>query len=345
MTRNTPRRIILGLCLAFLLLCFTSPVSAQPIPLLPHAFYGNVTIGGEQAPVGTLIEARGEHIVSPPPDPVTGLTGNPVWTTEVGKYGGGDNPLAVQGTEELMDGETVEFYINNVKADQNAEFHSGETTQLDLSVDWAPPVTPTPTVTPTVTPAATPTVTPTPTPTPTPIVGTSVAIGCATASVNSSVETEITIATDEPEGIGSATITLTVDPAVVSVGSVEAGDLGEVVWDTINGTTTMSAAAGDSPGPKGAVLFGTVTLNAVGSSGDCSDLDIEVTSLKDGTAGNPQPIVPDEVTDCTFCIEAPVTPTPTPGGGGLSGGAVAGIVVGSLIAGALVMWLVMRRGG
>ena len=351
MTWNTPRRIIFGLCLSFLLLSFASPVSAQSLPVLPHAFYGNVTIGGEPAPVGTLIEARGEHIVTPPPDPVTGLTGNPVWTTEVGKYGGGDNPLVVQGTEELMNGDTIEFYINNVKADQTAEFDSGQITQLDLMVESAPPVTPTPTptVTPTETPAATPTATPsstpTPTPTPTPIVGTSVAIDCASVSVNGSVDTEITIATDELEGIGSATITLTVDTAVVSVGGVEAGDLGEVIWDTINGTTTMTVATGDSPGPTGTVTFGTVTLNAVGSSGDCSDLDIEVTSLNDRTAGDPQPIIPDEVTDCTFCIETPVTPTPTPGGGGLSGGAVAGIVVGSLIAGALVMWLIMRRGG
>jgi hypothetical protein len=168
MNWNTPRRIIFGLCLACLLLCFMSPVSAQALPAFQF-FYGNVTIGGEPAPVGTLIEARGEHIVTPPPDPATGLTGNPVWTTEVGKYGGGDNPLVVQGTEDLMDGETIEFYINNVKADQNAEFHSGQTTQLDLMVESAPPVTPTPTptVTPAVTPTATPTGTPSVTPTPT----------------------------------------------------------------------------------------------------------------------------------------------------------------------------------
>jgi hypothetical protein len=319
-------------------------VSAQP--LFPNAFYGEVTIGGVPAPVGTLIEARGEHIVTPPPDPVTGLTGNPVWTTEVGKYGGGDNPLVVQGTEDLINGETIEFYINNVKAGQTAEFQSGEVTQLELTVASAPPVTPTPSPTPNVTPTVIPGGTPTPTPTPTPIVGTSVAVGCASVSVSGSVNTDITIATDEAEGIGSATITLTVDTAVVSFGGVDAGDLGEVIWDTVNGTTTMTAATGDSPGPTGTVKFGTVTLNAVGSSGDCSDLDIEVKSLSDGTAGDPQPITPDEVTDCTFCIETPVTPTPTPspdGGGGLSGGAVAGIVVGSLIAVALVIWLITRR--
>jgi hypothetical protein len=36
------------------------------------------------------------------------------------------------------------------------------------------------------------------------------------------------------------------------------------------------------------------------------------------------------------------TPTPTLGGGGLSGGAIAGIVIGSLIALGLVMWVMIR---
>lgn len=341
-----PYRIILGLCLSFLLISFASPVSAQP--LLPHAFYGNVTIGGGPAPVGTLIEARGDNIIIGLVDDFTGLTNNPIWTTEVGKYGGGDIPLVVQVTEELMGDETIEFYINNVKADQTAEFNSGEVTQLDLSVDWAPPVTPTPT--PTGTPAVTPTATQTPTPTPTPIVGTSVAIGCASVPVGGSVSADIVIATDDAAGIGSATITLTVDTAVVSFGGVDSGDLGGIIWNIDNGTITMTAATGESPGPTGTVTFATVTLNAVGSVGDCSDLDITVISLNDGTAGDPQPIIPDEVTDCTFCIGTPATPTPTmtptpTPGGGLSGGAVAGIVVGSLIAGALVMLLIKRRGG
>jgi hypothetical protein len=344
MTRNTPHRIILGLYLAFLLLYFASPVSAQS--RLPHAFYGNVTIGGQPAPLGTFISAE-----------VSGVVSGNVTTWELGNYGWGEGlppeeamaNLLVQG-EHISNGDTIEFYINYKRADQDFTFESGGVTQLDLSVDWAPPVTPTPTVTPTVTPAATPTVTPTPTPTPTPIVGTSVSIGCASALVNGIVEIDITIATDEEEGIGSATITLTVDTAVVSFGGVDAGDLGFVAYNTVGDTTTMTAATGASPGPTGTVTFGTVTLNAVGSSGDCSDLDITVISLNDGTAGDPQPITPDKVTDCTFCIETTVTPTPTTTptptpGGGLSGGAVAGIVVGSLIAGALVVWLIMRRGG
>jgi hypothetical protein len=152
--------------------------------------------------------------------------------------------------------------------------------------------------TPTPTPTTMPTPTPTPTTTPTP--GTTVAIECCSdVPVAGSCDVDITIVTDDPQGIGSATITLTVDTAVVSVGNVAAGDLGTVFSNTVGGTTTMSAATGASPGPTGTVTFTTVTLNAVGIG--CSDLDIEVTSLNDGTAGDPQPIIPDTVTDCTFC--------------------------------------------
>ena len=132
--------------------------------------------------------------------------------------------------------------------------------------------------------------------------GTSVSIEDAlSVPVSGTADVQIIIVTDDPEGIGSATITLTVDTAVVSVGTVAAGDLGTVYSNTVGAVTTMSAATGDSPGPT-TLTFATVTLNAVGSSGACSDLDITVTSLNDGTAGDPQPITPDAVTDCTFCI-------------------------------------------
>jgi hypothetical protein len=156
------------------------------------------------------------------------------------------------------------------------------------------------------TPTPTP-VTPTPTPTPTPTTEeTTVAVDCCSdVPVGGSCDVDITIETGDPQGIGSATITLTVDTAVVSVGTVAAGDLGTVYSNTVGDTTTMSAATGASPGPTGTVTFATVTLNAVGSSGACSALDIAVTSINDGTAGDPQPITPDAVTDCTFCIGIP----------------------------------------
>jgi len=117
--------------------------------------------------------------------------------------------------------------------------------------------------------------------------------------------------TDEPEGIGSATITLTYDCSVVEVVDVAGGGLGTVYWNTAGCTTTMTAVTGSSPGPTGTFPFATVTLNTVGSAGQSSDLDIEVISLYDGTAGDPQAITPNPVTDGTFSIVSP-TPTPTP---------------------------------
>ena len=159
-------RTVLSLCMVCLLLYCASTASAQP--MLPHAFYGTVTIGGQPAPLDTLVTAK-----------VNGIESGNVTTWQVGEYGWGlgipneeyQGNLLVQG-EHISGGDTIEFYINNFKADQTATFDSGEFTELDLTVDYAPPITPTitPTPSPTVTPtpSPTPTVTPTPTPTPTP---------------------------------------------------------------------------------------------------------------------------------------------------------------------------------
>ena len=171
----------------------------------------------------------------------------------------------------------------------------------NVVVSGDPAPAPTPIPTPTTTPTPLPTPPPTPTPTPTPPPGTSVAIDCASAPAGGTADVDITITTSDPDGIGSATITLTVDTAVVSVGNVAGGDLGAVYWNTVGSITTILAATGVSPGPTGTVTFATVTLNAVGSSGNSSDLDIEVTLMYDGTAGDPQPITPSPITDC-FCI-------------------------------------------
>jgi len=149
-----------------------------------------------------------------------------------------------------------------------------------------------------VTAEPTPTPTPRPTPTPTPIVSTSVAIECPSAPQGGTDDVDITIDTDDPQGIGSATITLTVDTSVVEVVNVADGDLGTVYWNTAGSTTTMSAAVGYSPGPKGTLTFATVTLLNKGGAGECRDLDIEVLTLFDGTLGFPQPIAPSPVTDC-----------------------------------------------
>ena len=115
-------------------LCST-PVSAQ-VPPLPHAFYGTLKINGSPAPVGTQVEARGEGVD-------LGYEGNPVITTETGKYGGAgqlEPKLIVQGF--ISDGTDLTFYVNGVAANQTAKWYSGEFTELNLTatITVAPPV-------------------------------------------------------------------------------------------------------------------------------------------------------------------------------------------------------------
>ena len=119
-------RILIAL-LGFIFVIWTSPVYAQP-PSLPHAFYGGIEIKGSPAPVGTEVEARGEGVL-------TGIEGNPIVTTKLGKYGGAgplEPKLVVQG--DIADGTTLTFYVNGVAAKQTAEWHSGAITELDLTV-------------------------------------------------------------------------------------------------------------------------------------------------------------------------------------------------------------------
>lgn len=141
--------------LAVLLTLFTTPVYAQGIPPLPHAFYGTVEVNGSPAPVGTEVEVRGEGVQ-------TGVGNNPVVTTVEGRYGSSDAlepKLIVQG--DTVEGATLTFYINGVSTGQTAEWHSGEVTELNLTVtiEGPPPETtetppPETTETPTPRPAA-----------------------------------------------------------------------------------------------------------------------------------------------------------------------------------------------
>jgi len=117
--------------LALLLTLCAVPVYANGIPPLPHFFYGSVTVNGDPAMVGTKVEARGTGVA-------TGVDGNPVTVTTAGIYGT-SNPfeprLVVQG--DIDKGATITFYISGEPADQTAEWHSGETTQLNLSIGIA----------------------------------------------------------------------------------------------------------------------------------------------------------------------------------------------------------------
>lgn len=103
-------------------------VPAGALIQIPHSFYGNITIDGEPAPVGTVVEARCEGAKVP-------CSGNPIMTSEVGKYGTPElgAKLIVQG-EEIEGNPVISFYINGHLADQTYIWQTGEITHLDLSV-------------------------------------------------------------------------------------------------------------------------------------------------------------------------------------------------------------------
>jgi|GEM_PF-6710475 hypothetical protein len=113
---------------ALLILAMGALVSvASAIPVLPHAFCGDVVVNGAPAPDGTDVSAtinEGTLIAG---------TQNPVTTVE-GSFGKGDAPyLLVQG--EIPDGAIVTFQINGVSTGTTAVFEAGGgPTAIQLSV-------------------------------------------------------------------------------------------------------------------------------------------------------------------------------------------------------------------
>jgi hypothetical protein len=137
---------------------------ADTPPTPPARFTGTVTIDGQPAPAGTVIEAR-----------IGGVT---CGTTTVFLSGGQARYVidvaALDPGRSLncgTEGATVQFYVGGKLAQQTGTWRNFELNQLNLTV-----VTPTPT--PTATPTATPTRTPTPRP---PSTGQGVAAGGSSA--------------------------------------------------------------------------------------------------------------------------------------------------------------------
>jgi len=140
------KRIVpLSISLCLLTVLFATPVLAQPP--LPHAFYGSLKVNGSPAEPGYEIEAI---VLDYSPG-----EGNPIITTELGKYGGSrglDPKLVVQG--DIEDGAPITFFVNDVVAEvvnvdgedvgpeYVVEWHSGQITQVDLAVDIEPPPPP-----------------------------------------------------------------------------------------------------------------------------------------------------------------------------------------------------------
>jgi hypothetical protein len=111
--------------------------AGDTLPVLPHVFYGSVTIAGSPAPAGTVITAK-----------IGEIECGSVQTVDAGRYSDPDeslgNRLIVTATSDQT-GETITFYVNGVAAQETAIFTSGGVTALDLSA--AGESTPTPTAT------------------------------------------------------------------------------------------------------------------------------------------------------------------------------------------------------
>jgi len=124
--------LLCPLIVVALLLCAV-PAYAS-IPTMPHPFYGTVTIGGSDAPVGTVVTAEVDEVQC-----------GSITTTVAGQYGGSgafDEKLLVSG--DIETGATIYFYANGSVASQTYAFSPGaDPTELNLTVtptdDTTPP--------------------------------------------------------------------------------------------------------------------------------------------------------------------------------------------------------------
>jgi len=123
------------MAVALLFILCAIPVYTQIKPQ-PHSFYGNLTINGADAPIGTVVTATGTNVE-------VGISDNPLTTTEVGQYGGPnplDPKLVVQGY--IYTPISISFYVNNVFTGQTYPFQEAGNTNLDLAVTIVAPSAP-----------------------------------------------------------------------------------------------------------------------------------------------------------------------------------------------------------
>lgn len=116
---------LLGFLVVLIALC--APISALP-PMPPNQFWGTATIGGTPAPDGLIISAR-----------INGVEYANT-TTSDGEYGvvsafylPSDNPDTPE-KDGGVNGDTIEFYVEGVKANETGTFQWGSVRQLDLTV-------------------------------------------------------------------------------------------------------------------------------------------------------------------------------------------------------------------
>lgn len=120
-----------GLLLALGLVLSLS-VPALAVEQIPHQFWGDVTVGGEQCPEGIAVTAE-----------VNGVQRSIAVDSE-GKYGWEESffvPADDPDTTEIeggQPGDTVNFFVAGVPAQTFSPFESGQRTELDLSIAELP---------------------------------------------------------------------------------------------------------------------------------------------------------------------------------------------------------------
>lgn len=126
----------ISLVLIVVLVCLFGtlfPVSSLAEDItLPEEFYGNITVNGVAASVGTVIVAK-----------IGGEEKGSFTTTEAGIYGGSGtfDPRLVVSGEEADIRQVITFWVNGSKADQTAIYEPGESRELNLTA-WVYPLQP-----------------------------------------------------------------------------------------------------------------------------------------------------------------------------------------------------------
>ncbi len=127
----------LGLVLITVLVCLLGlilPAAAVAADITqPEEFYGDITVNGVAAPVGTVIVAK-----------ISGVERGTFTTTGVGKYGGSGtfDPRLVVSGEEADTGTTITFWVNGSQADQTVItviYEPGESRELNITA-WVYPL-------------------------------------------------------------------------------------------------------------------------------------------------------------------------------------------------------------
>lgn len=126
-----------------------APIPALAVPPLPSSFYGVVEVDGATVPAGTIVRGliNGETYAE---GYIQIYEGSPVYSLDMP----GDD-TATTARDGGLEGDTVQFEVGGVLADQTGTWHSGTNVELNLTLSVTGPL-PAPQATPTPLPAQTP---------------------------------------------------------------------------------------------------------------------------------------------------------------------------------------------